>query len=503
MSNNNKSKVSQALLSAEKIKAAIKEESKNTIKSMLAEAVKEAVRDTVDDEKDYEVIDDKDNKAEDTVENGKEEGFVEKGESADEDNTENVEEPADEPAAEAPAEGEGDEWTEFSQYQAGDEDTYDLTGAEDHEDVVKVFKLLKPEDQLVVVKKDGDQVSIKDEEAGTEYVIELGETDENSGETAAETMVNEEADDIAGIDDEEEFDDDIDDSKADIKPEDKLDVDFSSDDDDDDDDYVSDEFDFTNDYAGLYEKNNRFEGKKSRNMKKKELVFEVDLGYTDDYQNKDVIQGLSNDEPSKSGRSWDQGVPKGTEKPWAGETEDKGTPFEETVNENYTTVKSQKRHKVKTRATNSGEEKAPEKSKSVSVENEYKAQIDENASLKKENKMLKKEIASLKEAVKSLRKNINEAYVTNVNLGKITRLFLENTTTQEEKMDIVDRFVSEAKTVQQSEALYESIKRELNKNVKKSVIAETPAAENSNADKVYESKDLLATIDLMNRVMNC
>ena len=31
----------------------------------------------------------------------------------------------------------------------------------------------------------------------------------------------------------------------------------------------------------------------------KEVLFEVDLGYTDNYQDKDPIAGLSNNEPSK------------------------------------------------------------------------------------------------------------------------------------------------------------------------------------------------------------
>ena len=110
-------------------------------------------------------------------------------------------------------------------------------------------------------------------------------------------------------------------------------------------------------------------------------------------------------------------------------------------------------------------------------------------------------------AILAIRKNLSEAYVTNANLGKITKLFLENTTSQSEKIDIVNRFSNEAKTIEQSKALYESIKRELNKtntaalNINESVTAN--GSKSLNEDKVYKSPDLLKTIDFMNRVLNC
>jgi hypothetical protein len=122
-----------------------------------------------------------------------------------------------------------------------------------------------------------------------------------------------------------------------------------------------------------------------------------------------------------------------------------------------------------------------------------------------ENKKLKKDIKVLKEAIMAFRKDLNEAYVTNANLGKITKLFLENTTSQSEKVDIVNRFSNEAKTIEQSKALYESIKRELNKTNPTFNINESVSVKSSkliNEDKVYKSADLIKTIDFMNRVMN-
>ena len=95
--------------------------------------------------------------------------------------------------------------------------------------------------------------------------------------------------------------------------------------------------------------------------------------------------------------------------------------------------------------------------------------------------------------------------MTNVNLGKITKLFIENTTTQAEKLQIVERFSNEAKTPKQAQALYESISKQLVKaGTEKAQMTESKAAEKSvvNESKTYKSQDLLNTIDLMNRVIN-
>ena len=271
-----------------------------------------------------------------------------------------------------------------------------------------------------------------------------------------------------------------------------------------------------------------------------ETLFEIDLGYTDNYQDKDPIDGLNNSEPSKSGRSWHKGVPTGTEKPWAGkDTEKKGDPFDDEVNEetialdddyfaaglndtgvaeveiedgmpfdkragkvdeNQTTSKYQKRHKVKTKATNSGDKDNPKRSKSVSIEDSYYADLEEAV------KKLKAKNKKLNEAVKELHKGLKEAYMTNVNLGKATRLFLENATTQSERLEIVERFANEAKTPKQAQALYESISKQLaNAGTEKASMLESK--ENGkqvvNENKVYKSQDLINTIDLMNRVLNC
>jgi hypothetical protein len=59
-----------------------------------------------------------------------------------------------------------------------------------------------------------------------------------------------------------------------------------------------------------------------------------DLGYTDNYQSQTAMTTPGNNEPSKFGRTWDKGIPTGTEKPWVGNgAKQKGHPYDDTVNE--------------------------------------------------------------------------------------------------------------------------------------------------------------------------
>ena len=521
MSTKNKKNIaSQALLEMESLKDSIKEESKNTLKSMLADVVKDVLRESVEEdeeEKDYEVIDDEknaedsdDKDAKDSEKSGEvsEDGAMgneeEPVDGMDQEATEAPEmgqegemnQPVD--AQEAPEEsGEGeDEWNNYSQYQVGD-DTYDLTGEEDYDQIVKVYKLMKDDDQ-VVVKKDGSTLQLQDNGTGAEYVIDLGTDDDMESsdegyesEEMTESRMNEGSNDPACVPDED-------------------DEDYSF-------EYDSDEEDSDEEDSDDYGKN--FEGKKSRKTMKeskerKEVLFEVDLGYTDNYQDKDPISGLSNNEPSKSGKSWEKGVPSGTAKPWASKSNDKGKPFEKTVNEEEvdecgaacgnepvvdesttTSIRGQRDMGTKKHIPAPRKENGPKAKHHISTEGNYEEVVE---AYKRENK-------ALKECILKLRNGLQEARITNVNLAKVAKLFVENTVSKEEKINILNRFDKEAKTIEQSNALYESINKELNKaTVKKNLTLEnTMKSESSNSINENKSKDLLNTLDLIRRIENC
>ena len=543
---NNKNLATEALLEMEQITSAIKEESKKSINVLLAEAVKDALRNTCNEEEDeYEIEDNEEKDANDNIEDSQDSNSEEDASMESDDNSDSDESYDEKDAQEASENDEGDEWSEFSKYQVGD-NAYDLTGENDYENVVKVYKLLTGDDQ-VVVKQDGNIVQLKDDSVGTEYVIDLGTDDGDSIEVeTGEENFDSLDESILGPDDPdfwptalrrnqnaEELDSDFQDVNADDSndiagfesektPEKRhhyvsdkeLDSIFNGMDDEDDDEYGIESYDDEIFFESKKVTKNKIkENRKAKKLMKesKEVLFEVDLGYTDNYQDKDPIAGLSNNEPSKSGKSWHKGVPTGTEKPWAGKAKTKSEPFattiseeemidepmvEEPMEEGATTVSSQsvaKTTKTKTSAPRANN--ARQVAKLIST---AEGLVAENKQLRQENK-------ELKEAILAIRKNLTEAYVTNANLGKITKLFLENTTSQAEKIDIVNRFSNEAKTIEESKALYESIKRELNKPINSQrSINESMTTANSNIvneEKTYKSNDILKTIDFMNRVL--
>lgn len=529
MSAKNKTVVSDAILEMRKIKDAMEKNSTETIKSILSEAVKDTIRENIESE-DYVIIEGKKASKDSSVcedeaevsqpEGGEDEAPAEPDAQEPEAGAEMPEGGAEE-GGEMPAEGDDTEGeVDTTQYQVdGDPNTLDLTGEQDPEKVMKVYKLLQPDDDVVIRKTDNGNVELKDGQTGAEYVIDLG-TDEGTegeeeieGDAEAEQLAEEYEFELS--DESTPYTDDPDEYAEDLGIED-------GDEPEDEGEPYEDEVG-CEDGGCMTKKINKTS--KECMKENQEMMFEVDLGYTDNYQDKDPIAGLSNQEVAPNGaRNIDKGVPTGTKKPWSALSK-KQNPYEDQVNEEEqdecgmvteegvdeefevageeatdaleegTNVTMPNRRK-KSKSHSPQQKKNPEKAHHDSQNGEYKA-IDE---IVNENKILKNSIVNL-------RKELREAYVTNVNLGKITKLFLENTTSQKEKIDIVNRFVNEAKTVKQSEALYESINKELKKAGSKvaPITEATMKAESApiNETKIYVSEDFKNMKDLMNRVMSC
>jgi hypothetical protein len=251
-----------------------------------------------------------------------------------------------------------------------------------------------------------------------------------------------------------------------------------------------------------------------------ELTESVNLGYTDNYQDEDVMTNDGMNEPGK-GKSWDEGAPKGTEKPWAKKGDSKPfgcstevceeTEFEvelddEDVVDEATSVSARDARTAgnKTHTSEPRRNNLPKGSKRVSANGTYDASVVEK--IVKKYKVIEEENKQYKNYVEKFKNALQEAVVVNVSLGQIVKLFTENTTTAEEKQSIVNRF-NDVKTINESKALYESIKRELNKEQKSSVVIEkrinaTENKSNINETKVYVSNDIKNAIDLMKR-MGC
>lgn len=455
--------VKESLLDYESLANTLKENTSQAVRDLLSETVRETYNQILseEDENDYEIEDEVDDTTTDATND------VEETEDAEEATTETA--PEDDESVETeigsesdeteePIEGETEDegWAEFEKYKVSD-DEYDFSEANDDE-IVKVYKLLKDEDQVHVnVDKDTNKVEIKDNETGAEYLLDLS-------------------------------------SFGGSKSEQENDIDFG--------DEANSELEMENE-----------------NMNESRLFeivlneYDSHVGYTDNYQKKDVMTNPGTKEPGKKVNDWDAGVPKSGKKPWAGKGSTK--PFteedapEETMEE-ATNVGGfvQQNSTSKSHVPNSNGRKARNMSKggskvSGTADPRYSSATNENKMMAKVEKILK-ENEQLKAALNKFKTVLEEAAVTNVNLGQIIKLISENSTTKEEKQEIIARFGKEAKTVEQSKNLYESISRDLKKNNTMSINEDKQFTTNSskmiNETQIYQSQDLMESLDLMHRL---
>lgn len=360
----------------------------------------------------------------------------------------------------------GDEvWDSIEQYKDMDGE-YDLTGM-GSEDVVKVLRVMKPEDGIRVVKN-GDEITLTDDNADTEYIIQI---------------------------------------EADEPEEDGFEYEVE----------VGD---------GMEESYNRIN------------EYDSHVGYTDNYQKQTAMTTPPNNEPAnpKSTYSMDAGVPKGTEKPWAGKGDN--SPFnEKPVNEGEDCEGDEcvyecdininedsgefgladehnsvtKKHSPKTSHTPGRESSVAGQWHKGTGSNAYSPNEPNSAlqlsSIQRKANIAFNENKQLKEIAEQMKERLKEACTINASLGKIIKLITENTTTRDEKIDIVNRF-NDVKSLSETNQLYETISKELKNshpiNNMNNVINGQQLAESKKQKIVetsmYQSDDLNETIDFMKRL---
>lgn len=363
---------------------------------------------------------------------------------------------------------ENGEWDDLEQYK--DEDgEYDLRSM-DKDELVKVLKVMSPDDAVRIVKNDDDTLTVTDEANEEEYELELDDED---------------------YDDMDEFEDE--DGEIEIE------IDSDIDDDEDADDFVDDD---------------------------DEIEIELDessLGYTDNYQRKTAMTTPDNHEPAnpKSTYSMDGGVPTGTSKPWVGPK--KKAPYDDDVNEGYEVEcdgngcleegggefgKVAARVSGKQHRNNSnGQGGQPYGSRHNSVAGEYKdyePSVSEN--IKKKANEIFLENKQLKGLMGKLQNQVNEAIVVNQSLGNMIKIINENATTVNEKKDILRRF-NECTTREESNKLYNTISEELKRNGKThsnvtgTINSQLSESRNRAVETpMYQSKDLSDTLSFMSRL---
>ena len=477
----------KAALDAEKITKALQEGTEKTLRDIINEAITKVVKEDVNDDEDpeddsYDVQDVEPNEAPEVsdVESGEEAGGEEGGEE---------EEPVE---GEPESDEADDDWSDMEQYKIGDDD-YDFTGV-DGDEILKVYNKLGDDDQIFVMKDDGTY-SVKDDETGAEFVIELNpdNLDADDNEEGEESFDFEGGEEPASDDVEDELGDE-EGGEEPLDGDDEIEIDINDDDDE---------------------------------------LNEENLGYTDSYQ-KDVFDkkpNMSEPADSKTTYSMDAGAPKGSEKPWAGKGDPK--PFGEkkdTVDENvdecgencvapgqdanleengsgFNTLGTQKkvgpytgkgRGAARRAHSEDGEYKGTIPASTKAGVNESIKRIVEKAkAIQAENKQYKDNIDRIKKA-------LYEAAVLNVNMGRLVDILVNETTTNDEKKSILNRF-NNVKTINEGKALYAAIKAELNESKRTTApIVEkqfVTGQQSLNETTIYSNTEN-PSLDLMNRMDN-
>lgn len=375
-----------------------------------------------------------------------------------------------------------DVWSDLEQYK-GDDGEYDLTSM-DKDDVIKVLKVMTPEDGVRVLKNDNGTITLTDDSVDKEYVIDI---DGVTGGAAEEKPADAAGDDNAS-----------------------LDIDVTTD-------------DATTDECNVKPGANVNEGN-------------VNLGYTDNYQKETAMTTPDNHEPAdkKNTYSMDAGVPTGTEKPWANKGDQK--PFDKKVNEGEACEKCGKNpcecneeqvnetmtsteNSANVRNTGMTHANTNDKGKQFrnsseggqkvkgTGENSYSsAQVE---SIMRKANAIFKENEQLRNVAEAIKGKLEEAIVVNSSLGNIIKLVTENTTTREEKNDIIKRF-NNVKTINEGKQLYKTIAEELNKAGKQindtgekvldRQLAESKKTKTVMETTMYQSEDLSSTLSLMERL---
>jgi hypothetical protein len=446
MAEKNKSIIESALLDAKRIQEALNANTKEILRSVAIEEIDGLVKESF--EKDYDEED-----ADETTDD------VEVG--AEVEDTEEETDTDDVVTTDDSIEGddlEGNDEMSMSAEPLGG-DTVDMTGASD-DAVIRVYKELTGDSEIeVVVDDETGDIKLSVNEPG-KFIIKTG---------AEESGVEPEGD--------------ADDFTADVDTD-----EFSAD---------------------------AFGGGEEETEEVDEVMYEIAL---DEMENIDGIKaplGNENDDNwagdnLEGGFDDDMAHAKAEGDMVMSESEEEEETEEEETLEESIPVGSGQAHRLPGKANigqpkGAGADNLKESKKSTmsinEVANKYNNLLAETKDLRGKNE-------EYKEALKQFRTMLAETVVFNSNLTYVTKLFMEQTTTKDEKQVILKRFDEEVSTLKESKRLYktivselssrkpmtESIDRKLNKDVTSGV------SKQLNESTAYIDKETQRIKDLMNRV---
>jgi hypothetical protein len=218
-----KSILEQALLQVQTLEEAVKQNAKGILASTMKQELNDLLKESEEenDELDLDGDDSVDSK-EEVADDMSEQPVADDEEGEDED-SENVDDlDNDDPSKDIDSmdsEVEDDEFSMGDEEEFGEpsfddeEDVMDMTGASDDE-VLKIFKAMKPEDGIVV-KKDGDNVNV--DLGDDEYIIKLDSEDEE--EVAEEEDMDDESMEYPELGEETIYEIELDDEEVEMSEE--------------------------------------------------------------------------------------------------------------------------------------------------------------------------------------------------------------------------------------------------------------------------------------------
>jgi hypothetical protein len=342
----------------------------------------------------------------------------------------------------------------------------DLRDASD-EFILKVFKSMG-EDDGIIVKKDGDDIHLTDNNTDSEYLVKnLGESEEENYENME---YNEEEDDSTQRAIEAIFSNNSDvsdysgsdDTMMGDEEEVVYEIEFTEDDDSDDEIEESEEMDESDDMEESEEMDEEdwqmdesYNHKKSKKVETKESKLSV--------KPKGVGMGKAKFSYKKSSGGFSEDKKEGPKTMGTGKAK-----FEYKKGENMEGTMKPLKKKVETKeAARTYAFGSKDKSRGL------RKGITPNRNLTFES--LESEVSSLREkneeyrkALNVFREKLNEVAIFNSNLAYATRLFTEHSTTKKEKINILRRF-DDVDSLKESKGLYKVVKEELTKTDTKSL----------------------------------
>ena len=482
-----KSLVEEAIIQMKNLEEAVAENAKGILASTMSQEIKELVKESLTEQDDDDEINtdiDVEEPESDDIANIEfgDEDDEEEGDDTDIDNI-------DLGIGDDDEEGDEDDLEDVEDDDEDEEDTIDLTDVDDDEEILRVFQLMGPDDNIVVTKDDKGNTHLKDEETGKEYMI-VGESEEE-GEVFEEW--NEENETYDQMEEEESIESIVE----------RM---FGSND---------EELEEEDDLYGVDE----------------EIVYEIQM---DDEELEEDMDEQVEDAISEAKKMSikPKGVGMGSPKFKYDAKPNQGSGFKTKMKQGPKTMGTGKaKFEYKEGENLDGKAKEVKKtpvvkkvetkeaSRTLGAGSNFrkgglpkpKAHSSFNTAIKesatnKEVQILREKNEEYRKALNIFRNKLNEVAVFNSNLAYATRLFTEHSTSKQEKINILRRFDS-VETIKESKNLYQVVKNELSGNSKvqnmnesiERTIAKSPStgAVNLIESKTYENPQFLRMKDLM------